>query len=114
MIKLQAEKYCQITGEKCIGHEDCAFCPVQENTQFTCTRCGERWNLLSDPNAETDICPVCGITVKSDSVGLCSWCGGSGQLEKTNYQGEYPQKYDCPVCNGTGKEPIKSDKGGSK
>ena len=21
-------------------------------------------------------------TVKSDSVGLCSWCGGSGQLEK--------------------------------
>ena len=67
MIKLQAEKYCQITGEKCIGHEACASCPVQENTQFTCTRCGERWNLLSDPNAETDICPVCGITVKSDS-----------------------------------------------
>ena len=70
MIKLQAEKYCQITGEKCIGHEDCAFCPVQENTQFTCTRCGERWNLLNDPNAETDICPVCGITVKSDSLGF--------------------------------------------
>jgi len=64
-IKLGPEKYCQITGEKCIGHEDCASCPIQENTQFTCTRCGERWNLLSDPNAETDICPVCGITVKS-------------------------------------------------
>ena len=47
--------------------------------------------------------------IRSDSVGLCSWCGGSGQLEKTNHQGEYPQKYDCPVCNGTGKEPIKSD-----
>ena len=53
-------------------------------------------------------------SIMSDSVGLCSWCGGSGQLEKTNHQGEYPQKYDCPVCNGTGKEPIKSDKGGSK
>ena len=51
-------------------------------------------------------------SIDSDSVGLCSWCGGSGQLEKTNYQGEYPQKYDCPVCNGTGKEPIKSDKEG--
>ena len=53
-----------------------------------------------------------GWSIRSDSVGLCSWCGGSGQLEKTNYQGEYPQKYDCHVCNGTGKEPIKSDKGG--
>ena len=53
-------------------------------------------------------------SIRSDSVGLCSWCGGSGQLEKTNHQGEYPQKYDCPVCNGTGKEPIKSDKKRSK
>ena len=41
---------------------------VSENTQFTCPRCGEKWNLLSDPTAKTDICPECGITVKSDSL----------------------------------------------
>ena len=48
-------------------------------------------------------------SIKSDNVGVCNWCGGSGKAEKTNYLGEYPQEYDCPVCNGTGKKSIDSD-----
>jgi len=38
----------------------------------------------------------------SDFNKPCLWCGGSGKAEKTNYFGEYPQEYGCPVCNGTG------------
>jgi len=91
--------------QKELGNYECGQCPRCGAKLHRCPFCGEK------------LCIECGWDeqappVESDSVGLCSWCGGSGQLEKTNYQEEYPQKYDCHVCNGTGKEPIKSDKGG--
>jgi len=89
---------------KTIPNPDNPIKSFQKRPVYYCTKCGY-WTDWFDgwawhPPEES---------IDSDSVGLCSWCGGSGQLEKTNHQGEYPQKYDCPVCNGTGKEPIKSD-----
>jgi hypothetical protein len=58
-----------------------------------CERChGARWILPADADRAVP-CPEC----------RCSACGGSGTVDGFDaYEG---YTFDCPVCDGTGREP---------
>ena len=82
------------------GRELMALCPK-----------GYAW-LVGDCDFDGDCnnCQVPDAPIKSDSVRTCSRCGGSGRVEDTcNHLAFFKV---CELCDGVGKIPIESDKGG--